>query len=527
MAMASISDLVAQVDVHDLFASTKHGRLQAGFARQLSDLIAKGEKERSKVFFDTKFLRWARDNEERATAYADAFIETYIVAQTGMTPHVYTYVRARFVAFSKVGILPSKTMMANVALLRASAVWTGGAGQLEAASAVTNSTQVHTWQKQMSEFVKKVRYLLRGRDGGGQFRIVAEAVVASPPPALEGGAGVTLHVLRGMIKTGDGHLFGLVLKGAAFALFARASGVRAGQLLMSKVDTSLVVLEGQEGIFQRFETRKSGAAAKPARECVVRVVAHKTPALCPLFGLALAVVYIHSVLGDHGGAQQVFSFGAFKNTRQDTIVACESGRRHMVAIIDALAVAAGMPDGINACTDARGTSKLHIFRKICTNEMIDNGASKDERQAHCGWVTSVDDKHYSVQQNIAAAARTPFLLAGRKGLEDPPSALWDLLPRVPQLLIPENLSKPLRFLFRVHILALAGGVPPNGYRESMSDTCAQPVFREFEKLVQAHMQVAERASKAQPPSYPALKRSLQKAKTENILLAKKLKRLQK
>jgi hypothetical protein len=55
------------------------------------------------------------------------------------------------------------------------------------------------------------------------------------------------------------------------------------------------------------------------------------------------------------------------------------------------------------------------------------GASEAEREAHIGWQSTVQSRHYGSLKHTAMNARTPHLLAGRAGRDDPPHPMWQCL----------------------------------------------------------------------------------------------------
>jgi len=67
----------------------------------------------------------------------------------------------------------------------------------------------------------------------------------------------------------------------------------------------------------------------------------------------------------------------------------------------------------------------------CTNALGSTGASEAEREAHIGWQSTVQSRHYSSLKHTALNARTPHLLAGRSGRDDPPHPMWQCLSQSP------------------------------------------------------------------------------------------------
>ena len=63
--------------------------------------------------------------------------------------------------------------------------------------------------------------------------------------------------------------------------------------------------------------------------------------------------------------------------------------------------------------------------------MGSKGATEAEREAHIGWQSTVQSRHYSSLKHTAMNARTPHLLAGRSGRDKPPHPMWQCLGQAP------------------------------------------------------------------------------------------------
>jgi hypothetical protein len=59
------------------------------------------------------------------------------------------------------------------------------------------------------------------------------------------------------------------------------------------------------------------------------------------------------------------------------------------------------------------------------------GGSEAEREAHIGWQSTAQSRHYSSLKHTAMNARTEHLLAGRSGRDDPPHPMWQCLAKAP------------------------------------------------------------------------------------------------
>jgi hypothetical protein len=111
-------------------------------------------------------------------------------------------------------------------------------------------------------------------------------------------------------------------------------------------------------------------------------------------------------------------------------------QRRYIAIMQGAAVAIGVPALF-------AEKKLHAFRV----QLGSTGASEAEREAHIGWQSTVQSRHYSSRKHMAMSARTPHLLAERSGRDDPPLPMWLCLAQAPDD----------GFWHRVQALAAAAG----------------------------------------------------------------------
>ncbi len=153
---------------------------------------------------------------------------------------------------------------------------------------------------------------------------------------------------------------------------------------------------------------------KPVYVCVVP---HADPKLCP-------IVHIAAALGQVDPAYELFAEGFAHKPGQDYVSFATMVQRRFIAILQCAAVAIGVPALF-------ADKKLHAFRVQCTNVMGSKGASESEREAHIGWQSSVQSRHYASLKHTALNARTPHLLAGRSGRDDPPHPMWQCLAQAP------------------------------------------------------------------------------------------------
>ncbi len=99
-------------------------------------------------------------------------------------------------------------------------------------------------------------------------------------------------------------------------------------------------------------------------------------------------------------------------------------QRRYISILQCAAIAIGVPALF-------AEKKLHAFRVQCTNVLGSTGASEAEREAHIGWQSTVQSRHYASLKHTAMNARTPHLLAGRSGRDEPPHPMWQCLGQAP------------------------------------------------------------------------------------------------
>ena len=134
----------------------------------------------------------------------------------------------------------------------------------------------------------------------------------------------------------------------------------------------------------------------------------------------------------------------------------------------------------------------------CSNVLGSTGASEAEREAHIGWQSTVQSRHYSSLKHTALNARTAHLLAGRSGRDDPPHAMWQCLAQAPGD----------EYWQRVRALAAAAGYVPG-----VNDLDPQ-----FQKLVTERV-AAGNPEREDSPTY--LLRRLKQLEHENTDLRKR------
>ena len=123
-------------------------------------------------------------------------------------------------------------------------------------------------------------------------------------------------------------------------------------------------------------------------------------------------------------AYELFAEGFSHKHGQDYVSFATMVQRRYIAILQCAGVAIGVPALF-------AEKKLHAFRVQCTNALGSTGASEAEREAHIGWQSTVQSRRYSSLKHAALNSRTPHLLAGRSGRDEPPHPMWQCLPQAP------------------------------------------------------------------------------------------------
>ena len=127
--------------------------------------------------------------------------------------------------------------------------------------------------------------------------------------------------------------------------------------------------------------RKCGSARNVENPVYVCVVPHADAKLCP-------IVHIAAALGQVDPAHELFAEGFTHKPRQDYVSFATMVQRRYITILQSAAVAIGVPVPF-------AEKKLHAFRVQCTNMMGSKGATEAEREAHIGWQSTVQSRHYS------------------------------------------------------------------------------------------------------------------------------------
>jgi hypothetical protein len=265
----------------------------------------------------------------------------------------------------------------------------------------------------------------------------------------------------------------------------RCTGMRSITAVTLRLDQfSEVGSESGVLLLKRME-RKCGSARNVEKPVYVCVVPHADPKLCPIVHTAAAV-------GHHTDpTYELFAEGFTHKPGQDYVSFATMVQRRYIAILQCAAVAIGVPALF-------AEKKLHAFRVQCTNVLGSTGASEAEREAHIGWQSTVQSRHYSSLKHTALNARTGHLLAGRSGRDDPAHAMWQCLSQAPSD----------GYWQRVRCLAAAAG-----YVSGVNDLDPQ-----FQKLVTERV-AAGNPEREDSPTY--LLKRLKQLEHENASLRQK------
>jgi hypothetical protein len=207
-----------------------------------------------------------------------------------------------------------------------------------------------------------------------------------------------------------------LMRTRAFISLLRCTGMRSITAVTLRMD-QFTETEGGALLLKRSE-RKCGSTRNVEKPIFVSVVPHADPKLCP-------IVHIAAAVGQHTDpTYEIFAEGFTHKPGQDYVSFATMVQRRYISILQCAAVAIGVPALF-------AEKKLHAFRVQCTNVMGSKGATEAEREAHIGWQSTVQSRHYASLKHIALNARTPHLLAGRSGRDEPPHPMWQCFAQAP------------------------------------------------------------------------------------------------
>jgi len=208
-----------------------------------------------------------------------------------------------------------------------------------------------------------------------------------------------------------------LLRTRAFVSLLRCTGMRSITAVTLRLDQFSEAGDGGALLLKRME-RKCGSARNVAKPVYVCVVPHADPKLCP-------IVHIAAAVGQRTDpTYELVAEGFAHKPGQDYVSFATMVQRRYIAILQCAAVAIGVPALF-------AEKKLHAFRVQSTNVLGSTGASEAERECHIGWQSTVQSRHYTSMKHTALNARTPHLLAGRSGRDDPPHPMWQCFAQAP------------------------------------------------------------------------------------------------
>ena len=208
-----------------------------------------------------------------------------------------------------------------------------------------------------------------------------------------------------------------LLRTRAFVSLLRCTGMRSITAVTLRLEQFTEAGSESGAMLLKRMERKCGSARNVEKPVYVCLVPHADPKLCP-------IVHIAAALGQADPAYELFAEGFTHKPGQDYVSFATMVQRRYIAILQCAAIAIGVPALF-------AEKKLHAFRVQCTNVLGSTGASEAEREAHIGWQSTVQSRHYSSLKHTAMNARTPHLLAARSGRDDPPHPMWQCLAQAP------------------------------------------------------------------------------------------------
>jgi len=273
---------------------------------------------------------------------------------------------------------------------------------------------------------------------------------------MNGHASVAVSSFNEMVIIGNKsnqELKEILLGTRAFASLLRYTGMRS----ITGANVTLEdFTEQPDGsvLLQRIE-KKCGSIRNVEKLVYVRIVPHKDPEQCTLVHLA---EYFWLVRNNPTCRLHPFARGFKRKQGQDTVNFAKLLQRRYIAMMHAVAIACGLPDGL-------GEKRLHIFRVICENVLGGLGATSRDRQEYIGWKHDTQAQNYSSLKHRAFNSNAPYLMSGRQNKEDKAHPMWGLFDKV----VPG--AATMSYWDRVNNLASAAGFTHS------SDTVVDHTFR--------------------------------------------------
>ena len=382
---------------------TRYERSLLSCARALSDFA--GCTEPGAVWDDARFREWAREHRAEATKQAGRFLARLLRDKAANQSVGYT-ARLHVAAWKAYGVTVEQSVLDELSRLTREKWRPATLSRLSALGA-RKSDQYDLLEAHWSALVE---YL--GSTSGEQFADHCRAAQPSQPTSIA-------CELAYLSRKPEAELEQALLRTRAFVSLLRCTGMRSITAVTLRLD-QFTETDSESGVLllKRME-RKCGSARNVEKPVYVCLVPHADPKLCQ-------IVHIAAALGSReiDPAYELFAEGFTKKPGQDYVSFATMVQRRYIAILQCAAVAIGVPALF-------AEKKLHAMRVQATNVMGSKGATEAEREAHIGWQSTVQSRHYSSLKHTAMNARTGHLLAGRAGRDDPAHAMWQCLSQAP------------------------------------------------------------------------------------------------
>jgi hypothetical protein len=391
---------------------TRYERTLRNCARALSDFA--GCTEPGAFWDEERFREWAREHRAEATKQAGRFVARLLRDKAANQSVGYT-ARLHVAAWKAYGVAVEQSVLDELSRLTRERWRPATLSRLSALGA-RKSDQFDLLEQ---NWEKLVEYL--GDTAGEQFAEHCRAALPSQPTSIA-------CELAYLSRKPAVELEQALLRTRAFVSLLRCTGMRSITAVTLRLDQFSEVGDGVL-LLKRME-RKCGSARNVEKPVYVCVVPHADPKLCPIVHIAAALNVSLSRNHEEGSemeldpAYELFAESFTHKPGQDYVSFATMVQRRYIAILQCAAVAIGVPALFSE-------KKLHAFRVQCTNVLGSAGASEAEREAHIGWQSTVQSRHYSSLKHTALNARTPHLLAGRSGRDEPPHPMWQCLPQAP------------------------------------------------------------------------------------------------
>ena len=382
---------------------TRYERTLRNCARALSDFA--GCTEPGAFWDEERFREWVREHRAEATKQAGRFVARLLRDKAANQSVGYT-ARLHVAAWKAYGISVEQSVLDDLSRLTREKWRPATLSRLSALGA-RKSDQFDLLEQ---NWEKLVEYL--GSTSGEQFAENCRAALPAQPTSIA-------CELAYLSRKPVGELEQALRRTRALVSLLRCTGMRSITAVTLRLDQFTEAGSESGVLLLKRHERKCGSARNVEKPVYVCVVPHADPKLCPILHIAAA-------LGNReiDPTYELFAEGFTKKPGQDYVSFATMVQRRYIAILQCAAVAIGVPALF-------AEKKLHAFRVQCTNVLGSTGASEAEREAHIGWQSTVQSRHYSSLKHTAMNARTPHLLAARSGRDDPPHPMWQCLAQAP------------------------------------------------------------------------------------------------